>query len=156
MSAAAAIPLVYPVASPPEPTRFSLRSPRGANLATRVWPVKGPRALCLIVHGGGWHSGYFEGLAKVLNEADVFCGSYDQVSCGYSEEEPGTPSPGVTHVSSFDCFVEDLFEAVSWLRAEADDGDSSLPLFLIGESFGGLQVRPPPPPPPPLFPHMYF
>lgn len=133
-------PLVYPVATAPHPTKFDLKSPRGAHLATRVWPVKNPKALCLIVHGGGWHSGYFEGLAKTLTEADLFCGSYDQISCGYSDVEPGTPAPGVTHVNSFDCFVEDLFEAVTWIRAEARDEALSVPLFLIGESFGGLQV----------------
>lgn len=62
--------LKYIVPSPPNPTKFHLRSPRGANLATRVWPlaeISNPDvklvALCLLVHGGGWHSGYFHNLA---------------------------------------------------------------------------------------------
>lgn len=141
-TAADASPLTYPVATPPTPTKFALTSPRGAKLATRVWSTtKEPTtALCLIVHGGGWHSGYFEGLAKVLSQqSGIFCGSYDQVGCGYSDPEPGTPGQGVTHVNSFDCFVEDVFEAIEWLQNEAG-GRSDLPLFLIGESFGGLQV----------------
>lgn len=133
--------LKYPIASPPTPTTYSLTSPRGAKLATRLWPAKKKtKALCLIVHGGGWHSGYFEGIAKVLSGAGIICGAYDQVCNGYSEQEPGTPRPGVTHVNSFDCFVEDVFEAIEWLKKEAGEKNKDLPLFLIGESFGGLQV----------------
>ena len=135
--------LKYPVALPPTPTNFGLTSPRGAKLATRFWPVPESssattKALCLIVHGSGSHSGYFEGLANVLTAAGIACGSYDQVSCGYSDPEPGTPRPGVTHIQNFECFIEDLFEAVKWLKKES--GEENLPLFLIGESFGGLQV----------------
>lgn len=137
--------LKYPVALPPTPTKYNLRSPRGAKLATRFWPVDHKNqpgtsqgALCLIVHGGGTHSGYFEGLAHVLTDAGITCGSYDQASCGYSDLEPGTPRPGVTHIRDFDGLVEDMMEAVKWLQKEA--GQENLPLFLIGESFGGLQV----------------
>lgn len=156
-------PLKYPVATAPTPTKNKLQSPRGAALATRFWSSsssssssKLPQALVLIVHGAGWHSGYFEELASCLvKNCHAAVGCYDQVGCGYSDKEPGTPSGrgsvGVQYIHSFDDFVEDLFEAVKWLKLEAaaatatsnnDDRQyfETLPLFLIGESFGGLQV----------------
>ena len=136
-------PLRYDVPSPPSPTKFSLYSPRGSRLATRVWsPVIDSDdivALCLLVHGGGWHSGYFQDLATYLNQSRIFCASYDQVNCGYSDPEPDTPFPGVVHVRDFDCFVEDLCEAVRWMQKEANN--TKAPVILFGESFGSLQVE---------------
>ena len=134
--------LKYQVPSPPIPTKFPLKSPRGANLATRVWPARNnnsAKALCLLVHGAGTHSGYFDSLATHLTQHDIFCASYDQVNCGYSDPEPDAPSPGVTHVRNFDCFMEDVCAAIEWMQMEA--GTTSAPVFLFGESFGSLQVR---------------
>jgi alpha-beta hydrolase superfamily lysophospholipase len=91
------------------------------------------------VHGGGWHNGYFQELAIFMNRDGIFCASYDQVSCGYSEQEPDTPAPGVTHVRNFDCFVEDVCAAIEWMQKEADNIEA--PVFLFGESFGSLQVN---------------
>jgi alpha-beta hydrolase superfamily lysophospholipase len=109
------LPLSYDVPSAPSPTKFPLYSPRGSHLAARVWSplidTENIVALCLLVHGGGWHSGYFQDLATYLNQHGIFCASYDQVNCGYSDPEPDIPSPGVVHVRDFDCFVEDLCEA---------------------------------------------
>jgi alpha-beta hydrolase superfamily lysophospholipase len=94
-------------------------------------------ALLLIVPGGGWHSGYFGELAAVLQKDSIFVASYDVVSMGYSDAEPGSPQ-GCIHVNEFDDLVEDVFEAVEWAQKEA--GSTTLPVFLLGESFGGLQV----------------
>lgn len=130
--------LKYSIPSPPIPTKFPLKSPRGANLATRVWPAKDPVALCLFVHGGGWHSGYFQDLASFLNKGGIYCAAYDQVNCGYSDPEPDTPAPGVVHVRNFDCYIEDVCAAVEWMQKEA--GNTVAPVFLFGESFGALEV----------------
>jgi alpha-beta hydrolase superfamily lysophospholipase len=103
-----------------------------------VWaPKNKPIAICLIVHGGGWHSGYFEELALSLNQEGIFCASYDQVCHGYSDPEPGAPE-GCIHIYEFDDLVEDIFAAVVWAKKEAFT--DSVPIFLLGESFGGLQV----------------
>eukprot|EP00540_Astrosyne_radiata_P020474 CAMPEP_0116866068 /NCGR_PEP_ID=MMETSP0418-20121206/25815_1 /TAXON_ID=1158023 /ORGANISM="Astrosyne radiata, Strain 13vi08-1A" /LENGTH=338 /DNA_ID=CAMNT_0004501645 /DNA_START=82 /DNA_END=1098 /DNA_ORIENTATION=+ len=145
---------MHPIPPPPSPTKYKLTSPRGAQLATRLWTPpsssstgkKKAKALLLIVHGGGWHSGYFDGLAKYLcKDAQFICAAYDQTCCGYSELEPTAPRgiPGIMHVHSFDDLLEDLFAAITWAQKEAMDitgSDSSLPLYLFGESFGGLQV----------------
>ncbi|KAG7365916.1 lysophospholipase L2 [Nitzschia inconspicua] len=136
-------PLRFPIPAPPIPSKTQLVSPRGAKLATRVWPSikKVPSALCLLVHGGGWHSGYFETLATSLTKHNIFVAAYDQPGDGYSEPEPDAPSPTVKHVRSFDWFVEDVFEALEWMKQEADVTKSdNIPVYLFGESFGGLVV----------------
>jgi acylglycerol lipase len=122
---------------PPFATAFSLRSPRGARLATRVWPCTSPKALLLFVHGSGWHSGYFRDLAACLNPHGIFCCGYDQPSHGYSEAEPAAPK-GCIHIADFDDCAEDVAEATYWARKECNDNE--IPLFLFGESFGGLIV----------------
>ncbi|MEO0770152.1 MAG: alpha/beta fold hydrolase [Cyanobacteria bacterium J06649_4] len=130
------------VPPPPEPAADPLYSPRGAKLATRVWTNnikdESPRAICLMVPGGGWHSGYFEPLALFLNQKGFACSSYDPVGMGYSEAEPGTPE-GCIHINQFDDFVEDIFAAAVWTKRQLQCS-ADVPIFLIGESFGGLQV----------------
>ena len=127
---------------PPKPAADPLYSPRGAKLATRVWKnnIKDGdlRAICLIVPGGGWHSGYYEPLALFLNQKGFACSSYDPVGMGYSEAEPGAPE-GCMHINKFDDYVEDVFAALVWTQKQLQ-GSADVPIFLIGESFGGLQV----------------
>ena len=132
--------LVHPIPLPPlPPTGKVLFSPRGARLATRLWPCPNPKALLLFVHGGGWHSGYFEEIALSLSKnASIYCAGYDQIGCGYSEPDPDTPSPGVTHVRSFDWYVEDTAAAIQWMQGEAQS--ETLPVVVLGESFGALEV----------------
>ncbi|MGD1908823.1 MAG: alpha/beta fold hydrolase [Leptolyngbyaceae cyanobacterium] len=128
------------VPRPPEPAVDSLYSPRGAKLATRVWKnsAGSPHGVCLMVPGGGWHSGYFEPLALFLNQHGFACTSYDPVGMGYSEVEPGTPE-GCIHINQFDDFVEDVFAALAWTQQQLQCS-ADVPIFLLGESVGGLQV----------------
>lgn len=135
----------HQVPHPPTRTRVQLESPRGAYLATRTWApnTTPPKALLLIVHGGGWHSGYFEGLASHLVSLGIFVAAYDQVGCGYSDREPGSPPTECTHFFEFEDLTEDLFAAVDWAHAEVMEQYpecAKLRTFLLGESFGGPQV----------------
>jgi alpha-beta hydrolase superfamily lysophospholipase len=134
----------YKIPDPPSPSNYPLVSPRGAKLATRIWPVSKPRALVLLTHSGGWHSGYFEQLAQRLNQDNLFVAAYDRVCMGYSDPEPRAPT-GYVHIHEFDDYVEDLWEAVRWAQLEVGDvvgreAASELPIFLLGESLGGLEV----------------
>lgn len=130
--------ILYKIPDPPAPTQFKLESPRGAKLATRTWPCKKkPQALVLLIHGYGFHSGYFDELARRLNQEDLFCASYDQVCQGYSDSEPQAPE-GYVHVNSFDDWIDDIFAALSWAQSEC--GYKELPVFFLGESMGGLEV----------------
>lgn len=142
--------MAFTVPTPPVPAESPLVSPRGARLATRVWrPAYSStsssgdnkndiKAVCLLVHGGGFHSGYFEGLAGRLNREGIFVAAYDQVCMGYSDPEPDAPA-GCIHVKQFSYFVDDLFAAAVWAQQQACAAPAT-PFFLLGESFGGLQV----------------
>ena len=108
----------------------TLRAPDGLTLFTRRWwPDRPPRAVVLLVHGIGEHSGRHAYMAAHLLLHDVAVLSYDQRGHGQSE--------GLrTHVDAFDAYLGDLDRALAWARAEAGD----LPLFLMGHSLGGLVV----------------
>jgi hypothetical protein len=80
-------------------------------------------------------------VAKSLAKQNIFVAAYDQPGDGYSEPEPDAPSPAVKHVRSFDWFVEDVFEAIEWMKEEAGVEGDHVPVYLFGESFGGLVVR---------------
>ena len=115
-------------------------------MATRTWSSgssrkRPPRAILLIVHGGGWHSGYFDALScKLAAEIDIFIAAFDQPGCGYSDPEPSAPR-GYTHIRSIDDCIDDIFEAAWWAQNQARNGNKApLPLFLLGESYGGVQV----------------
>jgi alpha-beta hydrolase superfamily lysophospholipase len=133
---------MYAIPEPPTPNKHKLESPRGAHLATRIWkPTSKPQCLVLFVHGSGWHSGYFDVIAKRLNTAvGAFVAAYDQVSCGYSDMEPGSPK-NTMFVHSMDDLVEDMFAALAWAESKLDEvTKEDLPVFLIGESWGAPQV----------------
>lgn len=134
---------IYPIPEPPTVSVHKLKSPRGAHLATRIWkPTSKPKCIILLVHGSGWHSGYYNAFAKRLNtNVGAFVMSYDQPGCGYSDREPGSP-PNCTHIRSMDDLVEDVFAALAWTKLELAKlyQDTALPVFLLGESFGAPQV----------------
>lgn len=103
-----------------------------------------------MVHGAGWHSGYFGELAAVLTQHGIFVAAYDQPSSGYSERDKEAPA-NCTHIYNMDEIVDEVYEAVDWARKEATAAGAAaaatpgnykkqLPLFLIGESFGAVQV----------------
>lgn len=137
------------VPPPPLPSNYPLTSPRagGVRLATRTWAPSAnskPKAIAVIVHGGGWHSGYYGFLAEHLTKEQIFVAAYDQPGCGYSESDPNAPK-GCIHVYSFDELVDEVYEAVDWAKKEAAVAcnttyKNDIPVFLIGESFGGVQV----------------
>lgn len=133
----------YAVPNPPIPTNHKLESPRGPHLATRLWKptTAKPTCLILLVHGSGWHSGYFDAFAKHLaTELGALVASYDQVNCGYSDREPGSPRNCI-YIRCMEDLVEDVFAALEWATLEAAEiTKEPLPMFLLGESWGAPQV----------------
>lgn len=108
----------------------TLRAHDGLPLFTRRWwPDADARAVVLLVHGVGEHSGRYAYPAAhlLLNRIAVL--AYDHRGHGHSE--------GLrVHVERFGEFVDDLAVAVAWAHEERGDR----PLFLLGHSLGGLIV----------------
>lgn len=94
----------------------------------RHWqPAQTPRAVVLLAHGLGEHSGRYQAFAEVL------CGR------GYAVVAPDHPghgrSPGHrAHIAHFPAF----FPPLDSLRASIARWYPDLPCFLVGHSMGGL------------------
>lgn len=131
----------FAIPHPPKALEPALISPSGAKLATRLWlpwsSGRNVKAICLLVSGEYLHSGYFEGLAARLNREGIVVVAYDPASMGYSESEHGATD--CFHIDSMDCWIEDVFAAAVWAK-ERTKASSNTPVFLVGESVGGIQV----------------
>lgn len=99
----------------------------GLKLHKNEWPVDNPKAIILLVHGLGEHSGRFEyqELAKDLNKNDFSMTSFDHRGSGRSEGL-------VAHIDRFTQLTEDLA-----LVANAEKIDD-VPYILLSHSLGGL------------------
>ncbi|MDX1420922.1 MAG: alpha/beta hydrolase [Rubricoccaceae bacterium] len=100
-----------------------------ALFTRRWWPDREARAVVLLVHGIGEHSGRYAYPAAHLLLHDVAVLAYDHRGHGQSE--------GLrTYVDDFEEYVSDLALVHEWAEREAGD----LPFFLMGHSLGGLIV----------------
>jgi alpha-beta hydrolase superfamily lysophospholipase len=133
----------FAIPHPPKQLEPALISPRGAHLATRLWlpwsSGRNVKAICLLVSGEYLHSGYFEGLAGRLNREGIVVVAYDLVGTGYSGTEPGSHTTECFHIDSMDCWIEDVFAAAVWAKERVKASENT-PMFLLGESVGGIQV----------------
>ena len=108
-------------------TRFE--GAEGRSLFRRAWLPAAPRAVLVVVHGFGEHSGRYEELARFFARHGFAVHAYDHVGHGQSSGRRG-------HVDAFDWFHDDLERFVAFARAE----HPGLPLVLLGHSMGGLVV----------------
>ncbi|MFT6288013.1 MAG: alpha-beta hydrolase superfamily lysophospholipase [Halieaceae bacterium] len=98
----------------------------------RHWPVSGSgqspvRAVILMVHGLGEHSGRYENFARYFNSEGVAVVAPDHLGHGRS--------PGVRgHIDSFSDYLAPLDE----LRGKIREWYPQSPCFLVGHSLGGL------------------
>jgi alpha-beta hydrolase superfamily lysophospholipase len=104
-------------------------APDGARLALRrSYPTDPPRALLLLWHGFGDHSGRYAHVAARLAGRGYAVWALDQRGHGLSPGPRG-------HISRFAQFLGD----VAALRRRAA-GEVAAPQVLLGHSFGGLVV----------------
>jgi acylglycerol lipase len=95
----------------------------------RHTPDDTPRAALLFVHGLAEHSGRYDHVMRRFAEIGFDCWAIDYRCHG--------KSPGLrVHVDRFDEFLLDIAAAYALVRAE----QTSLPLYLVGHSQGGLLV----------------
>jgi alpha-beta hydrolase superfamily lysophospholipase len=108
-----------------------ITTPHGATLALRDWPLPEgatPRALVLIVHGLGEHSGRYEHVAQQLNNWGFAVRAFDLGGHGKSSGAPGS-------LVDENRLLDDLATVFDRSRAVMAPG---LPLVLLGHSLGGL------------------
>ncbi len=85
------------------------------------------KAIILIIHGFRGHSGQYEELVKYLNMNNYGVYGFDQRGHGRSAELPG-------YVDNFEDFIVDIKHMIALMKAN----ETSLPIFTVGHSMGGL------------------
>ena len=102
-------------------------TPDNLKLHQNVWLVSDPKAIILLVHGLGEHSGRYEyqRLAEDFNKAGYSVTSFDHRGGGRSEGL-------VAHIDRFTQLTDDLA-----MVAEAEK-PNNVPFILLSHSLGGL------------------
>ena len=101
---------------------------RGLRIYCQYWQPDAPaRALVLVVHGAGEHSGRYLDLAKQFTARGFAVAALDHPNHGRSQGRYG-------HVDRFDDFLETL--GIFHRRASARF--PGIPVFLLGHRMGGL------------------
>jgi lysophospholipase len=100
----------------------------GLRLAYRSWEALSARAGIVVVHGLGEHSGRYEQFGEAMVAFAISTYALDLRGHGLSDGRRG-------HVPSFDVFLRELDR----FRREVEGlADYRLPLFVLGQSMGGL------------------
>jgi alpha-beta hydrolase superfamily lysophospholipase len=98
------------------------------GLLYRKWAVETPQAVLLLVHGIGAHSERWNYLAEFFQQKNVV--SYAIELQGFGENQPTGDIP------NFEIYFQDIIKLRELIRQE----HPQLPVFLSGESMGGLIV----------------
>jgi alpha-beta hydrolase superfamily lysophospholipase len=93
----------------------------------RHWQLEAPRAVVLIVHGLGEHSGRYQHVAEALAGRGIASLAPDHPGHGRS------PGPRC-HIDAF----EQFYPALDTLRDHIDAVYPGTPCFILGHSMGGL------------------
>ncbi|HET6778285.1 MAG TPA: alpha/beta hydrolase [Gemmatimonadales bacterium] len=101
----------------------------GMHLFYQVWRPAQPRAVLINLHGLGDHSGLYPNLAAYFPPREIAVYAYDMRGNGRS---PGQRA----FVRSWQEFREDLHAFLTQVR----QWEPNVPLFLLGNSLGGLVV----------------
>lgn len=109
-------------------TSSSFEIPRadGSTIPARSWGSAADcKAVVLLIHGLGAHSGWFEAFARQLKVRRVYAISYDHIGFG---KQRGRKFSGYTD------WLDDLVRVFDYLRA----ANPSKPIYLVGNSMGAL------------------
>lgn len=100
----------------------------GVPLVWRCWrPDRAPKAVVVIVHGIGDHSGRYGEAASLLAGDGMAVYTYDQRGHGVSPGQRG-------HIDSWSDYLDDLSLFLDCVRG----WEAGLPVFLWGHSMGAL------------------
>ena len=96
----------------------------GIEIFWQAWLPDTIRAVCIIAHGLGEHSGRYEHVAHALVEHDLACFALDHRGHGQSGGKRG-------HILSFEEFENDL----ETFRRQVEGRFPDMPVFLMGINF---------------------
>jgi alpha-beta hydrolase superfamily lysophospholipase len=100
------------------------------ELFYQTWlPEDSAKAILVICHGVGEHSGRYMNLVHPLTQRQIAVWTYDHRGCGSSPGQRG-------HIDSWEDFRSGLVAFLELVRAE----NPGLPVFLYGHSMGALIV----------------
>ena len=109
-------------------TTGTYQSADGDGLHYQLWQPNGdPKAVIVICHGVGEHSGRYMNLIHPLTEQDYAVCGYDHLGCGQSTGQRG-------HINSWDNFRSGLRSCLQLVQSNFP----GLPVFLYGHSMGAL------------------
>lgn len=110
---------------------FELLTKDGVKLFSQAWlSDKKAKALVVIVHGLGEHSGRYAHVAEAFCDAKFHVYAFDQRGHGKSEGPRG-------HTPTYQHLMDDISLALADAKAQISD---ELPVFLYGHSLGALEV----------------
>lgn len=92
-------------------------------------PEQTPKALLLLVHGAGEHSGRYRHVAEFFAAQGVGVAALDHRGHGRSDGIPG-------HIDAFGDYLADLTR----FHNDVEERFPDVPIFLLGHSLGGLIV----------------
>jgi len=104
-----------------------MKSDEATGIIYRQWQASSPRAVLLLVHGLGGHSGRWDFLADYFLNRDFASYAIELKGFGETEALAG-------HISSFNIYFKDI----SSLRDIIKKEHPGKKIFIVGESLGGL------------------
>lgn len=108
--------------------------PGTSGLQATVHHAEQPRALLVLVHGFGEHSGRYGRTIRFLTDRGISVATYDLRGHG-TAPGPRAKVAMETHIAD-NLAVRDA--VVEWSRSDEGAGAQSLPRLLMGHSMGGL------------------
>lgn len=104
----------------------TIKGASGGDLFVRHWPVQEPKAVVLLVHGLGEHSGRYAHVGAYLNARGYSLYGFDLRGHGKS-------SGRRADVRDFDEYLDDT----ATMFAYVSEKEPERPMFLLGHSMGG-------------------
>ncbi|KAJ9074081.1 hypothetical protein DSO57_1009677 [Entomophthora muscae] len=102
----------------------------GIDVYYQLWEAEEKTAQVVFCHGEGEHFSRYSEIFEQFAENGIRVMAFDQVGCG----ETGVKANSLGRPLGMDQTMKDLTEAIIMVH------DSSIPLFLMGHSYGGLIV----------------